>query len=1097
MTASMSEIDDRQMEDGGLALRALPAMMVAHYLSSAPTQPSQGGHSMHSIPEPAQTEQSAPTFLTLDDYNLVSLGYKPVLPRELRWTTLAGITITSSNVLCGIVAVYGIPLTSGGPAWATWSFLGIGLMSLIVSLCLAELVSAYPTTAGVHHWVYQLGSLQNRPFLTWIVGWITIAGSVATASSVSFYFASILGQVLNSIHRIEHTPGMLVMLHLGILSLWQLVNLLPTRGLGHMSTLSAIFAIFVTFSLVVLLLTNISIEPKHVLAPFTTVLNYSGSKSAIYASLSSCLMAAFVFCPQDNVIRLSEESLHPEQSMPWMLIGSTVFSLLIGFPLVIALNYASLVPMQGLLDEYVPAVRIILTVLGRQVGLVFMSCLLFVIFFSGMNRLSMACRVAYAFSRDGGLPKSSHWNHLHKQRRAPERVSWLVTVACMSGIFPYYWGNINAFHWIANLACVASNLSFVIPLWIRLTPEGVSHHVPGPFALRPRLSRVLHVLSIIWLLFVSIVLMFPSSIPLQARDFNYAPVALAGVLILASVAWWCKAKYGFTGGAMEKSRAVHRVPDHLREARDRSRRHSPPFLGSPRNPPPHPREAMVTPLTTIFSASDSGKLYAPRHPTQSNYSNNRYRHRQHDPSRVGNIDDSRLPSTCEALHDSSQSPCAGTVGSNECAGENDTYSYFRERSQSAITIPSYASYESPDIPGIPLSDSSEIVPRDLSNNDRTSSILESPPSVQSSTGEHNEPKDLRGDSRLSTGRFLAPSPDSLLVAYGGANRRIPEITIAPPTTASSRSSGTTPTTTSDIHFVVHDGENDGVGDRGTRRTSLGRVDPGIVSNDARLTRTNSNISSASSTSNNGSHHSRPMTVTESLFPSGINTSTETLHTDEWTRSVRMNIDKRGNRRPPTPFPVMNSDTSGDEMEAVGQESNTGLPSFPPLQLTGSAYPIPNRELQSRQRGHFSGHGWVKSSERVDNLGGPFLSTQNNEWYDLDINDDLAGSELPVGGMDPNSDADIKNRDDWYYPKGDLPQGQSRLIDVDESFDEEYNHQYPVISSRQSSHNLFKLPTMLANSTSPTVPTTVTMTMTGPRGSQITRYPYSAHDRRRV
>ncbi|KAG0279444.1 GABA-specific high-affinity permease, partial [Linnemannia exigua] len=79
--------------------------------------------------------------------------------------------------------------------------------------------------------------------------------------------------------------------------------------------------------------------------------------------------------------------------------------------------------------------------LGRPLGTSFVAMILTGIFFTGLNRLSIASRVAYAFSRDGGLPKSSYWNHLQTRRKTPQRVSWLVTAACISGIFPFYWGD--------------------------------------------------------------------------------------------------------------------------------------------------------------------------------------------------------------------------------------------------------------------------------------------------------------------------------------------------------------------------------------------------------------------------------------------------------------------------------------------------------------------------------------------------------------------------------------------------------------------------------------------------------------------------------
>ncbi|KAG0213910.1 hypothetical protein BGX33_002594 [Mortierella sp. NVP41] len=156
----------------------------------------------------------------------------------------------------------------------------------------------------------------------------------------------------------------------------------------------------------------------------------------------------------------SQESRRPEKVMSKLVAGSSLVSLVLGFPIVLGLNYGILHPIKGLLDEAVPAVDVILSTLGRPWGITFVALILTGIFFTGLNRLSIASRVAYAFSRDGGLPKSSYWNHLQSRHKTPQRISWLVSAACISGIFPFYWGDSNAFHWIASLACVATNLSF-------------------------------------------------------------------------------------------------------------------------------------------------------------------------------------------------------------------------------------------------------------------------------------------------------------------------------------------------------------------------------------------------------------------------------------------------------------------------------------------------------------------------------------------------------------------------------------------------------------------------------------------------------------
>ncbi|KAF9430123.1 hypothetical protein BGZ94_008229 [Podila epigama] len=332
------------------------------------------------VSPPWRLIQQPPKLLTLDDYNLISLGYKPVMSRSLPWVSLTGITISACNALGGILPLYGFALTNGGPAWATWSFLVMGGMSIVVSLCLAELASAYPTTAGVHHWVYQLGSSKRRAYLTWMVGWISIVSSVTVAASMAFYFASVLGQLLLSVHQVASTPAMLVMFHLGIILVWQTINLLPVRSIGVLSTASGIAVALIS---VMLSLGGVNASTAHV--PFTAFLNYSGSSNAVYAALSSALMSAFVFCPQDSVIRLAEESRRPERVIPWMITGSTLLNLFFGFPLILALNYAVVKPIKGLLDEQVPGVKVVIETLGNHAAVTFISLVLVAISFAGLR----------------------------------------------------------------------------------------------------------------------------------------------------------------------------------------------------------------------------------------------------------------------------------------------------------------------------------------------------------------------------------------------------------------------------------------------------------------------------------------------------------------------------------------------------------------------------------------------------------------------------------------------------------------------------------------------------------------------------------------
>jgi hypothetical protein len=263
---------------------------------------------------------------------------------------------------------------------------------------------------------------------------------VTVTASVAFYFSSVLGQLLLSLHKTSLTPATLVMFHLGVLFAWQTINLMPIRPIGYLSIVSGkharfvynaslwpvspllsshscqyltaslciciffvvmeqgVFMVALAVALISVMLSLAGIEPSMAHVPFTAVLNYSGSSSAVYAALSSTLMASFVFCPQDTIIRMvgdffelhkqcatrcvlifcnsrydrlinfiyfflllqAEESRRPERALPKLMVGSTVSSLLIGLPLVIVLNYGIIKTIRGLLDEPVPGIKIIL-----------------------------------------------------------------------------------------------------------------------------------------------------------------------------------------------------------------------------------------------------------------------------------------------------------------------------------------------------------------------------------------------------------------------------------------------------------------------------------------------------------------------------------------------------------------------------------------------------------------------------------------------------------------------------------------------------------------------------------------------------------------
>ncbi|KAG0344937.1 hypothetical protein BG004_004064 [Podila humilis] len=602
---------------------------------------------------PRRVVREVPQLLTLDDYNLISLGYKPVMSRGLPWISVAGIAVTGCNVFSGVLPLFGLSITNGGPAWATWSFLVIGVMSCIVSLCLAELASAYPCTAGVHHWVYQLGSSKRRAYLSWMVGWFSIVSS-------------------------------------------------------------------------------------------------------------------------------SEESRRPEKSMPWLVTGSSVVSLLIGMPLVITLSFGTIKPIKGLLDESIPGVKIIVETLGDRAAVTYLSMVLVAISFAGFVRLVAATRVVYAFARDGGVPHSVYWNHLHPRRKNPHRVSWLVAAASMCCIFPFFWGNSEAFRWISSLACITANITFIIPLWMRLTHEGRLHYIPGTFSLGS-FSRILHVASIIWLVGHSFLLMLPSSLPLTKNNFNYSSVALVALTIVFAISW-AKARSDFTGGAKDVSRASHRLPARPMTELPTSRKPQPAYRSN--MAAIEPRTLNIPMVQQPPKSRQLANQSVIRSLNLLANSNNR-----HDP---GN-DNSRT-SNWNAVSVSKKQQQHRQQKKKQRPQPVDTTRMPQGHQASNVTMASHSSAQShpSSILGLPFSDSPEMMHKELT----AQTPDPTPPSLPSS---HVPPLAESTPSSIPKDGLLLTQPFNTTAAAA-----VPEISIAPPTTTSTTSNGSpceTPKHEKDAQFA--------------------------------------------------------------------------------------------------------------------------------------------------------------------------------------------------------------------------------------------------------------------------------------------------------
>lgn len=102
--------------------------------------------------EPEAVGASNPENLSADELELRAQGHTGELPRQFGALSTLSLAFTITNSWIAYSAVFAIPLIAGGAACVVWSLVVGFVVCSIITLGLAELASAYPTSGGQYQY---------------------------------------------------------------------------------------------------------------------------------------------------------------------------------------------------------------------------------------------------------------------------------------------------------------------------------------------------------------------------------------------------------------------------------------------------------------------------------------------------------------------------------------------------------------------------------------------------------------------------------------------------------------------------------------------------------------------------------------------------------------------------------------------------------------------------------------------------------------------------------------------------------------------------------------------------------------------------------
>jgi len=480
-----------------------------------------------------------------DSRRLHELGYAQELRRRMGAFSNFAVSFTIISILSGCLTLYGFGMITGGPIVMSIGWPVVGFFVVIIGVCMAEIASSYPTAGGLYYWSAKLAQKGGRNVAawSWFTGWFNVLGQVAVTAGIDFGLAFFATAYLHLVFNYQTSPPWVILIYGIVLVIHGLLN---TFGISLVARLNDVSVYWHVIG-VLIIVGALVIVPSHhqsIGFIFTSTHNDTGFGSVLYAVILGLLLSQYTLTGYDASAHMSEETKGADRSAPWGIVTSIVVSLVAGWILLLGVTSAIQDYEKELASPTgVPPAQIFIDAVGFRGGLALLLIAIGAQFFCGMSSVTANSRMIYAFARDGALPGSRLWHRINPRTRTPTNSIWLATVGAFLLGLPYLY-NPTAYAAVTSIAVIGLYIAYVMPVFLRVLVGDRFEH--GPWHLG-RWGRPLGIVAVAWVVFITVVLVLPQVSPITATSFNYAIVAVGGVLLFSGGWWLLSARRWFTG----------------------------------------------------------------------------------------------------------------------------------------------------------------------------------------------------------------------------------------------------------------------------------------------------------------------------------------------------------------------------------------------------------------------------------------------------------------------------------------------------------------------------------------------------------------------
>ncbi|KAI1620189.1 amino acid/polyamine transporter I [Exophiala viscosa] len=483
--------------------------------------------------------------LSADEVQLRAQGHVGELPRQFSTFATVAFAFTLTNSWTGWSGTFGTPLIAGGGPAVFFGLVVSAVACTFITLGLAELASAFPSTGGQYHFAFMVSSPKYRTVVAFYAGWLSVFAWTMTAASVPI----IVGQFIQNLAQLYHPDyvaarwqtwliyTVLTILFCAVVIL--LPKLIPKLEMGFfVLTLLGFVISFIT----ILATSHPKQSAKTVFVDYTNLTGWADGTAFMLGVGTSM----YAFLATDGATHLAEEMPNPGKGVPRAMWLTMIIGCFTATCWTFAFMFAS-TDLDAAASSVVPILTVYLQAFrSRGVATFFLSWLAIIYSTSGVTCFVTAGRLTWAFARDGGLPFSKTFAYTHPILQVPANATILVGIfTILYGLI--YIGSTTAFNSFISMAILGLNITYAIPQGIVLL-RGRSKVLPArQFDLGPIFGPFCNAFSVLWVLLYSVLFCFPIILPATVDNMNYLSVVLAGVLVIILAMWYGGKRKTFTG----------------------------------------------------------------------------------------------------------------------------------------------------------------------------------------------------------------------------------------------------------------------------------------------------------------------------------------------------------------------------------------------------------------------------------------------------------------------------------------------------------------------------------------------------------------------